>query len=98
MNEAMPERRVDRIELSSVMIDLSKTVADLKITVGELKITVGLMMQRDVEDRQAAKDIAEDVSDLKEWRARIRGQLALLWLAVTLVGGAVLGRIFKWIP
>lgn len=98
MNEAMPERRVERIELGTLLTDLNKTVAELKIAVGELKITVGLMMQRDVEDRQAAKDVSKDVSDLKEWRARIRGQLALLWLVVTVVGTVVVGRIFKWIP
>lgn len=90
----MPERRVERLELSSVLVDLNKTVADLKLTVGELKITVGMMMQRDVEDRQAAKEVSRDVDDLKLWRSRIRGQIALIWIGVGAIGGTLLARIF----
>lgn len=98
MSDSSPERRRDAGDLRYAVDTLNGTVGDLKITVGELKITVGNIRERDIEDRQAAIKVSTDVDDLKLWRSRIRGQLALIYLLIFLVGGAVLGRILHLIP
>jgi hypothetical protein len=92
------ERRQDAGDLRYAVDTLNGTVGDLKITVGELKITVANIRDRDGEDRAAAAKLAEDVNNLSHWRARINGQLALIWLLVTLLGGATAGHLFKITP
>lgn len=83
------------MELRDVVSTLNGTVGDLKVAVGELKVTVGVLIQRDGEDRQTAKDVARDVNSLKEWRSRIKGQLALIYTLIGAVGATLIGRILK---
>jgi hypothetical protein len=98
VSEQYEERRRDGAQLRYAVDTLNGTVGDLKIAVGELKITIGNMRERDGEDRAGATKVAEDVNDLKLWRARIKGQLALIWLLVGLVGGATIGHLLKLTP
>jgi hypothetical protein len=90
----MDERRHDAGELRYGVDGLTVAVADLKLTVAELKMTVAQVLIRDVEDRGAAAKFDTRISALERWRARISGQIALLYLltggVVSLVGARIL--------
>jgi hypothetical protein len=92
------ERRRGSLDLLDVVSTLTATVGDLKVAVGELKITIGNLTQRDGEDRALAREVAKDVDELKLWRSRIKGQLALLWLILGAVLGTVVGRMLHIVP
>ncbi len=98
MAEQFKERRSNGTgELRAATTDLQGIVSDLRVAVGELKVTVSNLSERDRDDRANAVNVAADVTMLKLWQARIKGQLALVYLLLGALLG-LMGHVLKILP